>query len=178
MKKVLAASRYSWHAVYTKSRAEKKASFELTEQGIEVFLPMQRKLRQWSDRKKWVEVPLIPGYLFVKISRKEFDKVLQSNYVVTYIRFEGRAAIVPDHQIDCLKIMLKQQEHEIDICTEKLQIGSEVEVVAGPMIGMKAKFVELHGRNKVAVELEQMGFAAVVEIPKNDIRVLSYEPST
>ena len=59
-----------WHAIYVHSRAEKKVHVELTLKGIESFLPLHRKLRQWSDRKKWVEIPLISGYVFVHITRK------------------------------------------------------------------------------------------------------------
>ena len=170
MKKINTKPVYNWHAVYTKSRAEKKAYAELQEQGIEAFLPIQRKLRQWSDRKKWVDMPLIPGYLFVKISRKEYDKVLQSNYLVTYVRFEGTAAIIPDQQIEYLKMMLKQDTHEVSVSTEQLLPGKTIEVIAGPMIGMKAVLVKIQGKNKVAVQIEQIGIAAMVEIPINDIR--------
>lgn len=172
MEKIIAAPNYVWHVVYTKSRSEKKAQAELAEQDIEVFLPLQRKLRQWSDRKKWVEMPLISGYLFVKISRKEYDKVLQSNYVVTYVRFEGKAAIIPDEQIEYLKLMLKQDVHEVTISTENLKPGKKIELIAGPMIGLKAVLVRLHGKNKVAIQLEQMGIAALVEVPVNDIRLI------
>lgn len=172
MEKVIATPTYAWHAVYVKSRSEKKAQAELAEQNIEVFLPLHRKLRQWSDRKKWVEMPLISGYLFVRISRKEYDKVLQSNYVVTYVRFEGTAAIIPDEQIDYLKLMLKQDIHEVTICKESLQPGKKIELIAGPMIGLKAVLVRVHGKNKVAIQLEQMGISALVEVPVNDIRLI------
>ena len=103
MEKVEPVHLYHWYAVYVKSRAEKKAQIELQQKGIENFLPLQRKLRQWSDRKKWVEMPLIPGYLFVRISRKEYDLTLQSTQVVSFVRFEGTAATIPDNQIDYLK---------------------------------------------------------------------------
>lgn len=163
---------YHWHAVYTKSRAEKKAVNDLEEQGIEVFLPLQRKLRQWSDRKKWVDMPLISGYLFVRVSRKEYDRVLQSDYIVTYVRFEGKAAIIPDEQIQYLKMMLKQEVMEVEVTMEQLHPGAEIEVIAGPLIGVKAKLVQVKGKNKIAVTLEQLGCAALVEVPINDIRII------
>lgn len=172
MEKGIQTIQYNWHAVYTKSRAEKKAFSELQELGIQSFLPLQRKLRQWSDRKKWVEMPLISGYIFVYISRREYDKVLQSDYLVSYVRFEGKAAIIPDQQIDYLKLMLKQDNHEVCISSEQLEPGKEIEVIAGPMIGMKAKLVKIHGKNKVAIQMDQLGFAAIVEIPINDIQLV------
>lgn len=162
--------KYNWHAVYTKSRAEKKAFSEFQERQIEAFLPLQRKLRQWSDRKKWVEMPLIPGYVFVNISRMEYDKVLQSNYVVSYVRFEGKAAIIPDHQINYLKLMLEQGDLEVEISHQTFRPGQLVEVMAGPLIGLRGKLVEIKGKEKVALELEKIGYSALVEIEKSHIR--------
>lgn len=169
MEKITPAQIYSWHAVYVKSRAEKKALFDLQAQGIETYLPIQRKLRQWSDRKKWVEMPVMAGYLFVKVCRKEYDQVLQSNNVVSYVRFDGKAAIVPDAQIEYLKMMLCQDITEVEITREKLKPGQMVEVVSGPFIGLKGKLQKIKGKNKVAIELEQLGYAAMVEIESKDI---------
>lgn len=169
MEKVNSAHTYVWHALYIKSRAEKKAQHELQAQGIETFLPLQRKLRQWSDRKKWVEMPLMSGYLFVKICRKEYDQVLQSNYVVSYVRFEGKAAIVPDCQIEYLKLMLKQSDVAVEITREKLKPGQMIEVISGPLIGLKGKLQKMRGKNKVAIEMEQLGYSALIEIETCDI---------
>lgn len=172
MEKINPSLPYHWFAVYIKSRAEKKAQTELQLKNIETFLPLQRKLRQWSDRKKWVEMPLISGYLFVRISRKEYDSVLQSAHVVSYVRFEGSAAKIPDNQIDYLKLMLKQENLDIEITQENFEPGQMVEVVAGPLIGLRGKLVLVKGKNKVAVELEQLGYSASIEIATEDIRPL------
>jgi len=170
MEKIISPNSYFWHAVYVKSRAEKKAQIELQIQEIETFLPLQRKLRQWSDRKKWVEMPLISGYLFVRASRKEYDQILQSNNVVSYVRFEGKAAIIPDYQIEYLKLMLKQDSSEVEITREKLKPGQMIEVVAGPLIGLKGKLQKIKGKSKVAIEIEQLGYSALIEILAEDIK--------
>jgi len=171
MEKVNQAHLYHWYAVYIKSRAEKKAQTELQHKGIESFLPLQRKLRQWSDRKKWVEMPLIPGYLFVKICRLEYDSVLQSNFIVSFVRFQGTAAVIPDHQIDYLKLMLKQDNLNIEITPESLEPGQTIEVIAGPLIGLQAKLVHIKGKDKAAVEFEQLGYSALIEISLEDIKI-------
>jgi len=171
MEKINSAFLYHWYAVYVKSRTEKKAETELQFMDIETFLPIQRKLRQWSDRKKWVEMPLISGYLFVRISRKEYDTVLQSNYVVSYVRFEGKAATIPDNQIDYLKLMLKQDNLDIEITRESFEPGQLIEVIAGPLIGLRGKLLRIKGKNKVAIELEQLGYSALIEILSEDIRI-------
>lgn len=177
MEKVNPSLIYNWHAVYVKSRTEKKAQTELQFKEIETFLPLQRKLRQWSDRKKWVEMPLISGYLFVKICRKEYDSVLQSDYVVSYVRFEGVAAVIPENQIDYLKLMLKQDNLDIEIIHESLAPGQMIDVVAGPLIGLRGKLVRIKGKSKVAVELEQLGYAVLVEILAKDIRIAENHPA-
>jgi transcription antitermination factor NusG len=169
MEKISPANQYFWHALYIKSRAEKKALADLQNKGIEAFLPLHKKLRQWTDRKKWVDMPLIPGYLFVKVSRKEYYLALQSNHIVTYVRFEGKAAIIPDRQIEYLKLLLKQDNLDIEIIQEKLEPGQTIEVVAGPLIGLRGKLLQRNGKNKVAIELEDIGHSALVEISVNDI---------
>ena len=171
MEKIKPSLNYCWHVVYVKSRAEKKAEIELRHKNIETYLPLQRKLRQWSDRKKWVEMPLISGYLFVFVSRKEYDTVLQSNYVVSYVRFEGKSAIIPEKQIESLKIMLRQENLEIDVTPQKFEIGQRIEVISGPLIGVTGKLINLKGKNKVAVILEQLGYSAVIEISTENLRV-------
>lgn len=164
-----------WHVVYTRSRAEKKVQDELTYKNIENYLPMQRKLRQWKDRRKWVEMPLMSGYCFVHITRKEYDLVLQTNNVVCYVRFEGKAAVIPDRQIDSLKQMLKQYDFEVNVTTENFAPGKKVEVIDGPMIGLQGELVKARGKNKFILRLNQISSIITVEIPANHVGLLSEE---
>ncbi|WP_347841408.1 UpxY family transcription antiterminator [uncultured Draconibacterium sp.] len=154
-----------WHVVYTRSRAEKKVLRELHDCKIECFLPMQKQLRQWKDRKKWVEMPLIPGYCFVNISRKEYDQVLQLSNVVQYVRFERKAAIISEQEIEALQTMLHQFDFEVAITMENFEPGKRVEVIEGPMVGLKGELVEMRGKNKFALRLEQIETSFLVEIP-------------
>ena len=81
----------AWYAVYTNSRAEKRVSERISEMGIETFLPLQKTLRQWSDRKKLVEKPLISSYVFVKAVPKEFFPIRTTDGVVKFIMIQGKA---------------------------------------------------------------------------------------
>lgn len=163
----------SWYAVYTHSRAEKKVQLELEFQGIENYLPIHKKLRQWSDRKKWVEVPLISGYIFVHIDLQEYDKVLKTNNVVSYVRFEGKAAIIPDHQIETIQRMLRQTELEIEVNFENFKKGDDVEVIGGPLIGMQGQLINIKGKKRVAVQLQQLNLSLTVELPLSEIQKIS-----
>lgn len=161
-----------WHAIYVHSRAEKKVHVELTIKGVESFLPLQRKLRQWSDRKKWVEIPLISGYVFVHITRRQYDLVLQTDNVMQYVRFEGKAAIIRDQDIEILKRMLGQSDLDVEITMEELQPGMQVEIIAGPMMGVRGELIEFRGKNKVALRIPPLGFTVLVESPGKSLIVL------
>jgi transcription antitermination factor NusG len=163
----------SWYAVYTKSRAEKKVALELDYKEIECYLPLQKKLRQWSDRKKWIETPLISGYIFVFISPKEYDKVLQTNGIVSYVRFEGKAAIIPDNQITAIKQVLQQTELSIDIVTRNFSAGDEIEVLDGPVMGLKGKLISIKGKKKVAVELQQLNLTLTIDLSNTKIKKIT-----
>jgi transcription antitermination factor NusG len=159
-----------WHVVYVKSRSEKKVLSELEFTGIEAYLPLQRKLRQWSDRKKWVNVPLISGYIFVCITRKDYDNVLQTNGVVSYVRFEGKAAIIPNQQIEFIKKMLTQFVVEIEVSSQQYNPGDKVEVVVGPLIGLTGTLVSFKGKKRVAVEIVQLNLSLIVDLPLNQVQ--------
>jgi transcription antitermination factor NusG len=166
--------KYNWYAIRVKSRSEKKVFADLLELGIEAYLPLQRKLRQWSDRKKWVEMPLISGYVFVYISRKEYETVLRIYNVVCYVYFEGKAAIIRDEDINLLKRMLGQAEIELEITVEELKPGQMVEIVTGPLIGVVGELIDFKGKNKVALRIPPLGYTVLVEAPGKNL--IPYNP--
>jgi len=160
---------YNWYAIRVKSRSEKKVYSDLIEQKIEAYLPLQRKLRQWSDRKKWIEMPLISGYVFVYISRKEYESVLRTYNVVCYVYFEGKAAIIRDEDINLLKRMLGQVEVELEITLEQLKPGQMVEIISGPLCGIIGELIDFKGNNKVALRIPPLGYTVLVEAPGKNL---------
>ncbi|WP_340112486.1 UpxY family transcription antiterminator [Maribellus mangrovi] len=162
-----------WYAVYTRSRAEKKVQSELERKGIECFLPLQKKQRQWKDRKKWIDAPLLPGYCFVYVDRKEYDNVLQTDHVVCYITFEGKAALIREDQIQALKKLLQQNEFNVEITHESFEIGKKVEILEGALMGLKGELSEIRGKNKFLLRIEQIDKSIMVEVPAE---ILSASP--
>ncbi|MEI7524741.1 MAG: UpxY family transcription antiterminator [Mariniphaga sp.] len=160
---------YNWYAIRVKSRSEKKVYADLTELKIEAYLPLQRKLRQWSDRKKWVETPLISGYVFVYISRKEYETVLRIYNVVSYIYFEGKAAVIRESDINLIKRMLGQTENEVEITIEEFKPGQMVEIIAGPLIGVVGELIDFKGKNKVALRIPPLGYTVLIEAPGRNL---------
>ena len=125
----------SWYALYTRPRHEKKAAELLSEKDFEVYLPLIKKVRQWKDRKKKVDMPLFNSYIFVNFEYNQRFDVLKTHGIVKIINFSGEPAVIPDWQIDSLKRMLEFPE---TVRLEKyISPGEIVEITAGPMRGLK-----------------------------------------
>lgn len=161
----------SWFAVYVKSRAEKKVAAEFQKFGIDYFLPLIKELRQWSDRKKWVESPLFRSYIFVHIEPKDHFNVLQITGVVRYITFEGKAVAIPDQQIEAVKYYLNGKELDPIDDTSWVK-GKKVEIISGSLTGLSGELVEVKGKRKVKVEIEAVGSSILIEITKNKLMML------
>jgi len=155
---------YNWYPVYTKSRFEKKTYDFLMKKGIEAFLPIHKQLKQWSDRKKWVEEPLFKSYLFVRISLKEYDQVIQTNGVVRFIYFSGKIATISDAQITQLKNVLTEN-YEPEITFNKLEKGQKVKIIEGSLKGYEAEMVMWQQQNRLVLRIDALGQSLLLKIP-------------
>ena len=162
-------SPFCWYAVYTRSRNEKKAFEELQRKGIEVFLPLIRTLKQWSDRRKWVEEPLFRSYLFVNIKPAEYFDVLNTPGLVRYVTFEGKPVLVPQVQIDAIKYYVGSGEY---LPEEEYEYhpGDQVEVTQGPLRGLSGELLEVKGKNRMRVQIDALGKNILLTIPVGQLR--------
>ena len=149
---------YRWYPVYTHSRAEKKANGELNRKGIQTYLPLRKAVKQWSDRKKIVEEPLIKSYLFVYISAKEYAEVLMTNGVARFIYFANRIASIPEQQIDDLKLLLAT-DADLELIDYDIKPGESVLIKAGPFKGIRAELVSVHNKKRIILRLQGMGYS-------------------
>jgi transcriptional antiterminator RfaH len=152
-----------WYAVYTRPRFEKQVVKSLLDQGIEGYLPLIKTMRQWSDRKKMVEVPLFSSYVFVHIDRSAYDQVLQTLGVVKYISFEGKAACIPSDQIDKLRIIVDSNE-KVETTWETSRKGDSVVVTAGSLKGLKGELITEGDRKKVLVRIQGIDQNLTIEV--------------
>lgn len=165
-----------WYAIYTKSRNEKKVSEKLTEQNIQHFLPLHKILKQWSDRKKWVEEPLFKSYLFVFIGIEDYYEVLKTEGVVTFVKFGGKIEHVDDRQIAMVRQLLGSGE-ELEISYENFELGDIVQVKQGPMMGMVGNLVDIHGNHKLVISIDIISQNLLVKVPKAHTKKLSKKES-
>jgi transcriptional antiterminator RfaH len=158
-----------WYPVCTLPRAEKKALKELTGRGITAYLPLHRQLRQWSDRKKWIEEPLIRSYIFVCVAHHALNEVLMTPGISRFIYFSGKVATIPDRQITELELLLASP-FQLTITEENLQPGEKILVKAGPLKGIQGEMIEYRSQKQLLIRLETLGYAIIVQIAAAMIR--------
>src|ERR1700744_2763818 len=150
-----------WFPVYTHARAEKKAYQALLNKGIETYLPLHRQLKQWSDRKKWVEEPLIKSYLFVHIAEHEQTEVLMTKGISRFIYFSEKITSMPDKQIEELRLLMASP-YELEITEENLQPGENIVIKAGPLKGMTGEIISYRSQKQLILRLESLGCSIIV----------------
>ncbi len=153
-----------WYAVYTKPRNEKKIVKLLSEKEINAYIPLLKRLKKWSDRRKWVEDPLLKSYVFVNIDKRQYYDVLNTDGVVKYVTFGGKAVPIPEKQIDVLR-RLVATEADIEVAPGKFKPGDRVEIRTGTLFGLSGELVEFKGKKLVLMRIEHIGQSLLVNIP-------------
>ena len=157
-----------WYALYTKSRAEKKVLEDLKNLGVEVYLPLKRELRQWSDRKKWVEVPIINSYIFVRLDPANYRIVFDSPGVVAYVSHKGKAVAIPDHEIEAMRRTV-ENKLSFSVETTSLKKGQTVTVTSGPLKGITGEITEVQGQKKLYLRISHIGYTLVVNLENDTV---------
>ena len=167
MKQTNELAHLRWYALRTKSRHEKLVRDQLDKQGIEPLLPTVKRLSQWKDRKKEIEIPLFSGYCFVRFSRLEKTPVKKIVGVVEIVGSGNRPEPIPEQEIDALRLLmtsvLPYDPHPY------LHEGMQVEVVRGPLQGAHGILLRKEKRHRLVIGVRLIQQAAAVEIDVNDV---------
>lgn len=160
----------NWYALKTTPRWEKKIASLLSAKGHEVYCPLNKTIRQWSDRKKLVEEPLFKTFLFAKIEDGCKYELLGTKGVIGFVNYLGKPGIVREEEIITIKKFLSEFEN---IQTEFIQpaINSEVRINQGVLMNFKGLVVEVSGK-LARVKLEGLGFALIATIEQRHLDVL------
>ena len=139
--------------------------------GVLYYMPLVKKLREWTDRKKWVEVPLFNGYLFVKPDFKQRDDILPLTGVVKFLRYNGTDATVSDEEIKKIKLLIEKgydlSEYNDD---DVILLGDEVQITSGPMRGYSGEVVQIRGEYYAMMFFKNMGQSIKVKLPKQVLK--------
>ena len=157
-----------WYAVHTRSRHEKQVDLFLSERGIETFLPLVHTLSRRRDRKKYVDIPLFPGYLFVCTEKVRLYDVKYTRGVTRIIGTDLDAPTpIPDKQILDIKSIM-EREVKLDPFPY-LKKGRMVRVKSGPLKGMEGILVERKGHYKLVIRIDLLQKGAAAEVYITDI---------
>lgn len=152
-----------WLAFYTKPRQEFKTAELFQNLSIEYYLPTIITIRQWSDRKKKIRIPLFNGYVFAKVDEKERLLAVQQDSVVKIISFSGKPSYIPEWQIESLKKMLTETPDVF--VTNGLEVGQQVKITEGPFSGIMGIIKEVNKEKWLAVSLELLNRTVSVRLP-------------
>jgi transcription antitermination factor NusG len=155
----------NWYVLYTKSRSEKSVADKLSLSGFEVYCPILKRKKQWSDRWKWVEEPLFRSYCFVQVSDIDREKVLNVQGVVRYVFHCGKPAVIREKEMNLLKSWLMQYDHE-SIEATHLNVKDRIRIRSGALMDKEAEVLESKG-NYALLLLEDLGLQVRVDLRKN-----------
>ncbi len=156
-----------WYAIRTRSRHEKQVREQLKSKGIEQLLPTVKRMSQWKDRRKEIEVPLFSGYCFARFSWSDRLPVLQVPGVVNVVGGSGRAEAVPMEQIDAIKTLMTSTLPYDSY--PYLHEGMEVEVTKGPLRGVRGILLRKEKACRLVISVHLIRQSAAVLIDAGDV---------
>jgi transcription antitermination factor NusG len=167
----LVSNEKRWFAIYTKFKAEKYVVECLKKKGITAYLPLIKKSKRYTRKVKFYEVPLINCYAFVCIDNSEYVKVLETEYLLKFIKQGKNLISIPKKEIDLLERIVNSEN-----LTMAQQIsfveGKLVEIISGQLTGLKGKLVARKNKNEFVVELLNMGIQLKLDINPAYLRPL------
>jgi transcription antitermination factor NusG len=158
-----------WHVIYTKSKWERKVDDLLMQKGFECWCPVQKQERQWSDRKKIIEVPLFRSYVFIKASKEDYTKIFSTIGVVNFLYFEKKPAIIRDVEIEEIKKYLGLSTASVQIVDmANIPAQTKVTISQGLFMGQRGEVVK-SGKKTVFVRLESINMMMIVEFKTDEV---------
>ena len=168
-----------WYACYTRARHEKRVDAQLRERGIETFLPLVMRVRQWKDRKKEVEFPLFPSYVFGRFALTEAHRVLSVPGVSTLVKANDRPVWIEESELENVRLFARaltvgKEEPEL---RPFFAVGEWVEVVDGPFAGVQGVVQQQRGRRRILIGLKAIGQGLEIDVSKCTLRSLGERPT-
>lgn len=158
----------NWYVLYTRPNAEKRTSLDLQKIGFESYVPLQKELRHWKDRKRWVETPLFKSYVFIKSNNKERERTFKVNGILNFVRVGSKLATLSEEEIERIK-KLCSYEGKITIEFENLEVGKKAEILEGVLKGLTGLLTEVNDNRKVRITIKGLNCFANVAIDFDSI---------
>ncbi len=160
----------SWYAVYTRPRWEKKVSEYLLEKGIEHYCPINKALRQWSDRKKVVMEPVFKGYVFVNPAPEKKWELTKIPGVLNYVYWLGKPAEIRENEILIIKKFLSEF-HNVEVEKKGFIVNAPVRITQGILMNYEGMVIEVFG-NRAVVKIDTMDIQLSAQFDKKNLELI------
>jgi transcription antitermination factor NusG len=162
-----AQSQVLWYAGYTASRHEKRVAEHFTQRGVEHFLPLYETIHRWNNGRHRVQLPLFPGYIFVRIALQERLRVIEVPGFVRLVGFNSLPHPLPDADISRMKEALNRGA--LAEPYPYLTVGTRVEVRNGPLQGMTGILLRRQNKYRVVISVDLIMRSMAVEVEAKDV---------
>jgi transcription antitermination factor NusG len=156
-----------WYAAYTSANHEKRAALQLAQRSVEHFLPQYESVRRWKDRRMRLQMPLFPGYIFVRLPLRDRLQVLQVPGVARLVGFNGLPCALPDSEIEAMRTCLERKAYLEP--HPYVQVGRRVRVKCGPLAGLEGIVVRKKNRVRFVISLDLIQRSVAVEVEAGDV---------
>ena len=155
-----------WFVIYTKPRHEKKISNQLANLNVTHLLPLVKKLRTWSDRKKYLDEPLFPSYVFVKLEDSHsYFYTLEIGGVLHYVKSGKQIARVNETIIDNLRLVTTHSPANLEVSSAHIYPGKRLCISEGPFTGLNCEAIDYKGKQKILVRIELLQRSLLLDVP-------------
>jgi transcription antitermination factor NusG len=165
-----------WYAAYTCANHEKSVTQKLQQRSVEFFLPLYESVRRWQDRRVRLELPLFPGYVFVRLSLRNRLQVLEIPGIVRLVGFNGHPTPLPTEDIEMIRSCFDRR-HPLKPHSY-VQRGQRVRVLSGPLEGLTGMVVRQRNRTRFVISLELLMRSVAVDVDVADVVLLSMPRAT
>ena len=156
-----------WYAAYTRANHEKRIAQELVRRSVEHYLPLYESVRKWKDRRVRLQMPLFPGYIFVRLALRDRLRVLEVPGVARLVGFHGQPTPVPEEDLEAVRTCLaghrRVEPHRY------IQRGQRVRVISGPLTGLSGIVVRQRNSTRFVISLELLKRSVAVELEAADV---------
>ena len=159
-----------WYVVITRANYYKKIIALLEKLGVHFYLPLQRQLHYWSDRKKWVNVPILSPYLFLFTNELDRKLIFQSSDYFRFLQREGKLTTIQEEEVERVRLLCNYSTN-MRLEDPLVKKGDQVEIMHGPFSGMRGFAVRENGRSRIIIQLSGLGQFASLEIDSSCLKV-------
>ena len=161
-----------WYLIYTKPRHEKKVHTHLTEIKINSFLPTKKTLRSWHDRKKYVDQPLFPSYVFIYLNDiQNYYDGMDTDGALYYVRMGKELARVSETVVDNIKLAASQGT-DIEVSDDHFQPGRHLVIKQGALTGLFCEVIQWHSKHRLLVRVDLLKRNILLTLPEEQLMAI------